>query len=112
MAKPVRGRRSPATVSAALLDRVGLLSRPKAMPHQLSGGEMQRVAIARALIHEPPLVVADEPTGNLDSVTGAQVLDLLRSVSGGGTTVVMATHSEAAAQYATRVIRMKDGRII
>ena len=98
---------------ARLLERVGLSHRLRALPHQLSGGEMQRVAIARAVIHEPPLILADEPTGNLDSENGAQILDLLRGISaGGGTTVVMATHSEAAAQCARRVIRMKDGRVI
>jgi putative ABC transport system ATP-binding protein len=96
-----------------LLEDVGLGHRLKAFPHQLSGGEMQRVAIARAVIHEPPLVVADEPTGNLDSENGTQVLDILRNLSARrGTTVVMATHSEAAAQSAARVIRMKDGRIL
>ena len=98
---------------ARLLERVGLASRLKALPRQLSGGEMQRVAIARALIHEPPLILADEPTGNLDSENGARVLDLLRDISNDRrTTVVMATHSEAAAQCATRLIRMKDGRVI
>ena len=98
---------------ARLLERVGLAHRLKALPHQLSGGEMQRVAIARAVIHEPPLILADEPTGNLDSENGAHILDLLRGISAGsGTTVVMATHSEAAAQWGTRVIHMKDGRVI
>ena len=96
-----------------LLERVGLGHRVKALPHQLSGGEMQRVAIARALIHEPPLIIADEPTGNLDSENGTQILDVLRGLSAArGTTVVMATHSETAAQWATRVIHMKDGVII
>jgi putative ABC transport system ATP-binding protein len=96
-----------------VLDRVGLGHRLKALPHQLSGGEMQRVAIARAVIHEPPLIVADEPTGNLDSENGAQILEVLRGLSAdSGTTVVMATHSDAAAHWATRVVRMKDGRVI
>ena len=96
-----------------LLESVGLGHRLKALPHQLSGGEMQRVAIARAVVHEPSLVVADEPTGNLDSENGAQVLDVLQSLSNDrGATVVMATHSDAAAQRASRIIRMKDGRIL
>jgi ABC-type lipoprotein export system ATPase subunit len=83
------------------------------MPAQLSGGEMQRAAIARALIHEPPLVVADEPTGNLDSENGAQILEVLRRLChDNGTTIVMATHSDAAAGSATRVVCMKDGRIV
>ena len=98
---------------ARLLERVGLAHRLKALPHQLSGGEMQRVAIARAVIHEPPLILADEPTGNLDSENGAHILNLLSGIStGSGTTVVMATHSETAAQWATRIIRMKDGRVV
>jgi putative ABC transport system ATP-binding protein len=98
---------------ARLLERVGLAHRLKALPHQLSGGEMQRVAIARAVIHEPTLILADEPTGNLDSENGAHILDLLQGISAdSGTTVVMATHSDVAAQFATRVIRMKDGRVI
>ena len=96
-----------------LLERVGLAHRMKAMPHQLSGGEMQRVAIARAVVHEPELLLADEPTGNLDSENGTQVLEILRGMAGsGGTTAIMATHSDAAAQCATRVIRMKDGRLL
>jgi putative ABC transport system ATP-binding protein len=98
---------------ARLLERVGLAHRLKALPHQLSGGEMQRVAIARAVIHEPTLILADEPTGNLDSENGAHILDLLQGISAdSGTTVVMATHSDVAAQCAMRVIRMKDGRVI
>ena len=95
-----------------LLKRVGMSHRLKALPNQLSGGEMQRVAIARAIIHDPPLVIADESTGNLDSETGSQVLQLLHDVSARGTIVVMATHSDLAAQFATRILRMKDGRIV
>ena len=96
-----------------IIERVGLGHRLKAFPHQLSGGEMQRVAIARAVVHEPLLVVADEPTGNLDSENGAQVLAILQRLClERGTTVVMATHSDSAAQSAERVIRMKDGRIL
>jgi putative ABC transport system ATP-binding protein len=96
---------------ASLLERVGLSHRLKAMPDQLSGGEMQRVAIARAVIHEPPLLLADEPTGNLDSDAGSRVLELLSSVAREGTTVIMATHSDVAASAATRIVRMRDGRI-
>jgi len=97
----------------SLLERVGLSHRRKALPQQLSGGEMQRVAIARAVIHEPALLVADEPTGNLDSTNGEQVLDILRNLSEtNNTTIVMATHSETAASHARRTIRMKDGRIL
>ena len=98
---------------AELLERVGLGHRRKALPHQLSGGEMQRVAIARAIVHEPALVVADEPTGNLDSENGAQALEVLRNLSEErGATVVMATHSDTAARAARRVIRIMDGRVV
>lgn len=81
-------------------------------PHQLSGGQMQRVAIARALVNSPRLLLADEPTGNLDTATGAVILDLLRHLaSQQATTVLMATHSMEAASLATRVVHLRDGRI-
>jgi putative ABC transport system ATP-binding protein len=95
-----------------LLDAVGLRPRRHAKPSQLSGGEMQRVALARAVVHRPALVVADEPTGNLDSENGEGVLGLLSRLSGEGTTVVMATHSEAAAAWAGRRVRMRDGKLL
>jgi len=107
------GRNHAAPKIRALLESVGLAHRSKAMPQQLSGGEMQRVAIARAVVHEPDVLIADEPTGNLDSENGAQVLEVLRQVCAAkGTTVVMATHSEVAAQCASRVLHMKDGRTL
>jgi ABC-type lipoprotein export system ATPase subunit len=82
------------------------------MPYQLSGGQMQRVAIARALVHSPSLLLADEPTGNLDSATGELILDLLRRIATGQrTSIVMATHSVEAAGIADTVVRMRDGRI-
>jgi ABC-type lipoprotein export system ATPase subunit len=96
-----------------LLARVGVEHRANARPAELSGGEMQRVAIARAVVHRPALILADEPTGNLDSATGAVVLDLLASVvaeSNAG--LLMVTHSEEAARRCTRVLRMKDGALI
>jgi ABC-type lipoprotein export system ATPase subunit len=96
-----------------LLERVGVGHRANARPAELSGGEMQRVAIARAVVHRPALILADEPTGNLDSVTGSIVLDLLASVvaeSNAG--LLMVTHSEEAARRCTRVLRMKDGAFI
>lgn len=95
-----------------LLRRVGIDHRANALPGQLSGGEMQRVAIARAVVHRPALILADEPTGNLDSTTGAQVLDLLREISDeAGVGVLMVTHSEEAARSCHRVLRMLDGTI-
>ena len=81
------------------------------MPYQLSGGEMQRVAIARALVHTPALLLADEPTGNLDTATGEVVLDILRRIAANGTTILMATHSIEAAGAADTLVRMRDGRV-
>lgn len=92
-----------------VLRRVGLGHRLAAMPYSLSGGEMQRVAIARAVVHKPLVVLADEPTGSLDSHSGEQVLELLRNLTGEGIAVLMATHSEAALRSCSRVLRMKDG---
>ena len=94
------------------LTLVGLAHRARHRPAELSGGEQQRVAIARALVHRPRLVLADEPTGNLDSKTGASIVALLRSVQKQtGQTVMLATHSQAAAQEADCLYLMKDGRI-
>jgi putative ABC transport system ATP-binding protein len=96
----------------ALADRVGVGGRLHHFPSQLSGGEMQRAAIARALIHTPALVVADEPTGNLDSETGARVLALLTELNReSGTTLLLATHASEVASAADRIIHMRDGRI-
>ncbi len=97
----------------ALLAEVGLSHRLQARPHTLSGGEMQRAAIARALIHEPEVVLADEPTGNLDSRSADQVLELLQSVSRNhGATMLLVTHSREAAAIAEREIELKDGRVL
>jgi putative ABC transport system ATP-binding protein len=94
-----------------LLGRVGMADRAEHRPAELSGGEMQRVAIARALLASPSLVVADEPTGNLDTASGEQVLDLLSSLVDTGATLVMVTHSDQAAARADRVVHLRDGRI-
>jgi ABC-type lipoprotein export system ATPase subunit len=94
------------------LDWVGLASRAAALPHQLSGGQQQRVAIARALVHRPSILVADEPTGNLDTASGDAVLKLIRqSAQEFGATVVMATHSAEAAAIADACVRLRDGRV-
>lgn len=98
--------------ASALLEAVGLAGRAAHKIHQLSGGEMQRVAIARALILEPRLILADEPTGNLDSATGAAILALLqRTAREHGTTVVMVTHDRVAAEAGGRLVRLRDGHI-
>jgi putative ABC transport system ATP-binding protein len=95
-----------------MLELVGLRDRAGHFPHQLSGGQMQRVALARALVHSPALLLADEPTGNLDSASATQVLELIRQIaSRGETTLVVVTHSLEVAALAQRQIRMQDGRI-
>jgi putative ABC transport system ATP-binding protein len=112
---------APRGVSAAerherarrLLDSVGLAARAEHLPSQLSGGEQQRVAIARALANEPRVLLADEPTGNLDTDTGNEIVELLRSLSAGqGKSVVLITHDQAIAARAPRVVRMRDGRVL
>jgi ABC-type lipoprotein export system ATPase subunit len=95
-----------------LLGLVGLVDRAGHLPSEMSGGEQQRVAIARALLREPEVVLADEPTGNLDSKSGAVVLGLLRRVVDGGQTVVMVTHDASAAALADRVLFLRDGRVV
>ena len=98
---------------AALLARVGLVARAAALPSQLSGGEQQRVAIARALVHRPALLLADEPTGNLDSANGANILALLRELTDEtSTALVLVTHSEEAAAICHRRVRLRDGRVV
>jgi len=94
-----------------LLDYVGLLQRAKSFPAELSGGEMQRVAIARALVHRPSIVLADEPTGNLDSENGIKILELMNKASNDfKTTVVMATHNPQIADYGNRHVEIRDGK--
>jgi putative ABC transport system ATP-binding protein len=96
----------------AILEKTGINHRADFFPSQLSGGEMQRVAIARALVHQPKVILADEPTGNLDTENGKAILQLLQELSGeGGPIILMATHSEEAASYAHRIVRMRDGQI-
>lgn len=95
-----------------LIDRLGLGPVAEAFPHQLSGGEQQRFAIARALVNDPPLVLADEPTGNLDVEAGAEVLALLRAGADDGRAVVLVTHEAAAADIADRVLRLEAGRLV
>lgn len=108
-----RSERETLARADALLDEVSMGHRRNARPHTLSGGEMQRAALARALIHDPRLVLADEPTGNLDSRTADQVLGLLRALGEThGVTVILVTHSREAAAIAERIVELRDGRII
>jgi putative ABC transport system ATP-binding protein len=104
-----RARRDRALL---LLDYVGLRARERHRPSQLSGGEQQRVAIARALANEPRLVLADEPTGELDAGTGTEMIELFGRLNADGTTIIVVTHDEELARAAKRVIHMRDGRIL
>lgn len=97
---------------AEALERVGVAHRARHLPQQLSGGQQQRVAIARALVSNPKLILADEPTGNLDTANGDAVMELLTGVAKAGTTVLMVTHSLAYAGFAQRTIKLLDGRVV
>ncbi|MCX8104139.1 MAG: ABC transporter ATP-binding protein [Candidatus Bipolaricaulota bacterium] len=98
--------------AAELLSKVGLGERMHHKPAQLSGGERQRVAIARALANDPEIILADEPTGNLDSETGQTILELLAQLHREGKTIILVTHNPEAAAYAQRILRIKDGRLV
>jgi putative ABC transport system ATP-binding protein len=104
-------RRRKLAMAREALASVGLAGKGKRLPHQISGGESERTAIARAIVNQPPIILADEPTGNLDSRTSREVMLLLQRLKNDGTTVVMVTHSLACAGYADRVMQMADGRL-
>jgi ABC-type lipoprotein export system ATPase subunit len=113
LAGRVRGAELDAAERAqALIDRLGLREVAGSLPHQLSGGEQQRFAIARALVNDPDVLLADEPTGNLDTRAGADVLRLLRAGAEDGRAVIMVTHEPAAAGIADRVLTLRDGRLV
>jgi ABC-type antimicrobial peptide transport system, ATPase component len=95
-----------------VLEKVQIMHRRNHFPQQLSGGQQQRVAVARAVVNRPKLILADEPTGNLDSNNGNEVMQLLTELNEAGTTIVMVTHSEHDARYADRIIRMLDGQVL
>ncbi|GHF98016.1 ABC transporter ATP-binding protein [Thalassotalea marina] len=97
---------------AEVMDKVGIAHRAKHMPSQLSGGQQQRVAVARAVVGEQKMILADEPTGNLDSVHGEEVMEMLQALNKEGTTIVMVTHSPAHADYAKRTINLFDGSVV
>jgi putative ABC transport system ATP-binding protein len=99
------------TRSAMLLEQVGLDDRARHRPHQLSGGQMQRVAIARALANRPELVIADEPTGELDHATGRQIMEVFGALRDKGITVILATHNPEVAEMTDRILHLRDGRL-
>jgi putative ABC transport system ATP-binding protein len=97
---------------AAVMDKVGIAHRSRHMPSQLSGGQQQRVAVARAVVGDQAMILADEPTGNLDSAHGQEVMEMLRGLNDEGTTIVMVTHSPAHSDYARRIINLFDGHVV
>lgn len=107
--RPAREKRE---LAQAALVRVGLGGKARRLPGQISGGEAERVAIARAIVNEPPLLMADEPTGSLDSATSHEVMGLMRQLNEQGMTIIMVTHSHECAAHAQRLVRIADGRII
>ncbi|PZP47625.1 MAG: phosphonate ABC transporter ATP-binding protein [Pseudopedobacter saltans] len=107
----IKGEERKERVEAAL-DKMQIMHRKNHYPQQLSGGQQQRVAVARAVVNKPKLILADEPTGNLDSKNGGEVMELLTSLNEQGTTIIMVTHSEHDAQFSHRIIRMLDGQTV
>jgi putative ABC transport system ATP-binding protein len=106
-----RSNRQQVKMSEAMLERIGLRGKERRLPDQLSGGEQERVAIARALVNSPPILMADEPTGNLDSKTGKEIMDLFKTLNKDGQTIVMVTHNPENMAFSTRTISLKDGRL-
>ena len=105
------GRHKKLEMAKAALAQVGLLEKARRLPNQISGGEKERVAIARSIVNEPPVLLADEPTGNLDTKTTREIMELLLRFNREGMTIVMVTHSPACAGYARRILRVTDGRL-
>jgi len=106
-----RSNREQSRMAGEILDRIGLKGKEKRLPDQLSGGEQERVAIARALVNEPPILLADEPTGNLDTKTGKEIMELFKSLNSEGQTIIMVTHNPENAAFSSRTISLRDGRV-
>jgi putative ABC transport system ATP-binding protein len=106
-----KSNREQVKMAEEILERMGLRGKERRLPDQLSGGEQERVAIARALVNSPPILLADEPTGNLDSKTGKELMDLFKALNQEGQTIIMVTHNPENTQYSTRTIILKDGRL-
>ena len=106
------GKKNKRMMAEAALARVGLSDKADRLPGQISGGEKERVAIARSIVNEPPVLLADEPTGNLDTQTTREIMELLSQLNKDGMTIIMVTHSPDCAEYAQRVVRVSDGRLL
>ena len=106
------GRKKKKTMAEDALDQVGLSDKARRLPNQISGGEKERVAIARSIVNEPPVLLADEPTGNLDTKTTREIMELLRQLNEEGMTIVMVTHSPDCADYAQRIMKVSDGILV
>jgi putative ABC transport system ATP-binding protein len=107
-----KSNREQIQMAGGILERMGLKGKEKRLPDQLSGGEQERVAIARALVNSPPILLADEPTGNLDSKTGKEIIELFKSLNKEGQTIVMVTHNPENVAFSSRTIQLLDGRIV
>lgn len=107
----MRGKRKRA-LAEQVLDRVGLAGKASRLPSQISGGEQERVSIARAIVNEPLILLADEPTGNLDTKTSREIMGLFQNLNSDGVTIIMVTHSPECAQYAQRILRISDGFLV
>jgi putative ABC transport system ATP-binding protein len=106
-----RSNREQTKMAEEILERIGLRGKERRLPDQLSGGEQERVAIARALVNAPPILLADEPTGNLDSKTGKEIMDLFKTLNEEGQTIIMVTHNPENTAFSTRNILLRDGRV-
>ncbi len=112
LAAKAKPRRQKKAMAMEALSRMGMENKAARLPHQISGGEMERTAIARAIVNQPPVLLADEPTGNLDSRNVKVVMELFERLHRSGTTIIMVTHSAGCAQYAQRMLRLSDGRLL
>ena len=106
-----RSNREQVRMAEEMLDKIGLKGKEKRLPDQLSGGEQERVAIARALVNAPPILLADEPTGNLDTKTGKEIMELFKSLNSEGQTIIMVTHNPENVAFSSRTISLRDGRV-
>jgi putative ABC transport system ATP-binding protein len=107
-----RSNREQARMAEEILERTGLKGKERRLPDQLSGGEQERVAIARALVNAPPILLADEPTGNLDTKTGKEIMELFKSLNQEGQTIIMVTHNPENTAFSSRTIQLRDGRVL